>query len=88
MAQPRPLDLGAGVHHDTEPGVTGRYPFVDEYALASRLSYFLWSSMPDDELLRLAGEHKLRENLDAQLAQMTWPQPVTVAVAVSAWVLR
>jgi len=23
---------------------------VDEYSLASRLSYFLWSSMPDDEL--------------------------------------
>ena len=35
-------------------------PLVDEYALASRLSYFLWSSMPDDELFRLAGEHKLR----------------------------
>ena len=29
---------------------------VDEYALASRLSYFLWSTMPDEELLRLAGE--------------------------------
>ena len=28
---------------------------IDEYALASRLSYFLWSSMPDDELFRLAG---------------------------------
>ena len=27
---------------------------VDEYALASRLSYFLWSTMPDDELIRLA----------------------------------
>ena len=31
---------------------------VDEYALASRLSYFLWSSMPDDELFRLAGEQQ------------------------------
>jgi len=27
---------------------------LDDYALASRLSYFLWSSMPDDELLALA----------------------------------
>ncbi len=27
---------------------------VDEFALASRLSYFLWSSTPDDELLNLA----------------------------------
>jgi len=31
---------------------------VDEYSLASRLSYFLWSSMPDDELIRWpAKEH-------------------------------
>ena len=48
----------------------GRVPFVDEYGLASRLSYFLWSSMPDDELIRLAGEHKLREDLQAQVGRM------------------
>jgi hypothetical protein len=29
-------------------------PNQDQYALASRLSYFLWSSMPDSELLELA----------------------------------
>lgn len=28
---------------------------IDSYALASRLSYFLWSTLPDDELLALAG---------------------------------
>lgn len=27
---------------------------LDDFALASRLSYFLWSSMPDEELFRLA----------------------------------
>jgi len=32
---------------------------LDDFALASRLSYFLWSSMPDDELLSLAAERKL-----------------------------
>jgi len=32
---------------------------VDGYEMASRLSYFLWSSMPDEELFRLAGEDKL-----------------------------
>src|SRR5262249_28677676 len=54
-----------------EPGRDGKnYPYVDEYALASRLSYFLWSSMPDDELLRLAGEGNLRKNLNAQLTRM------------------
>jgi hypothetical protein len=46
------------------------YPLVDEYALASRLSYFLWSSMPDEELFRLAAAGKLRKNLPAQLARM------------------
>lgn len=43
---------------------------IDEYALASRLSYFLWSSMPDDELFRLAETGKLRKNLDAQVVRM------------------
>jgi hypothetical protein len=46
------------------------YPLVDEYALASRLSYFLWSTMPDEELMRLADEGRLRQNLSAQLARM------------------
>jgi Protein of unknown function (DUF1592)/Protein of unknown function (DUF1588)/Protein of unknown function (DUF1585) len=47
-----------------------RYPLIDEYALASRLSYFLWSSMPDAELFRLAEEHMLRKNLSTQLKRM------------------
>lgn len=34
---------------------------LNGYAIASRLSYLLWNRMPDDELLRLAGESKLRE---------------------------
>src|SRR5262249_24707659 len=46
------------------------YPLADEYALASRLSYFLWSSMPDVEHFRLAGEKKLRQNLQAQVARL------------------
>ncbi|WP_286178438.1 DUF1592 domain-containing protein [Rhodopirellula sp. JC639] len=32
-----------------------------DYRLASRLSYFLWSSMPDDELLRVAASGRLSE---------------------------
>jgi hypothetical protein len=34
--------------------LTARFANVDEYSLASRLSYFLWSTMPDAELLQLA----------------------------------
>jgi len=32
---------------------------LNDYELATRLSYFLWSSMPDEELFRLAAENKL-----------------------------
>lgn len=44
--------------------------FIDEYALASRLSYFLWSTMPDDELFRLAREGSLRRELPHQIDRM------------------
>jgi hypothetical protein len=45
---------------------------VSDYEMASRLSYFLWGSTPDDELLRLAGEQKLRKPdvLNAQVKRM------------------
>ena len=33
---------------------------LDSYALASRLSYFLWNAPPDDQLLQLAAEGKLQ----------------------------
>jgi hypothetical protein len=47
-----------------------RFAPVDEYSLASRLSYFLWSTMPDDELMALAARGELRANLDAQVKRM------------------
>ncbi len=45
---------------------------LDDYALASRLSYFLWSTMPDDELLSLAAAKKLSQTatLRAQVERM------------------
>ena len=46
------------------------FPFIDEYSLASRLSYFLWSSMPDEKLYGLAREGRLRANLSAEMARM------------------
>jgi len=57
---------------DVQPGggPDDKYPLVDEYALASRLSYFLWSTMPDEELLRLAEKGELRKNLPAQVKRM------------------
>ncbi len=43
-----------------------------EYELASRLSYFLWSTMPDEDLLKLAGENKLHDprTLESQVRRM------------------
>jgi hypothetical protein len=45
---------------------------LDDFALASRLSYFLWSSMPDEELFKLAEQKKLadRETLRDQVERM------------------
>jgi len=45
---------------------------VGQFDLASRLSYFLWSSMPDEELLRAAEQGKLGEPeaLEAQVRRM------------------
>jgi hypothetical protein len=49
----------------------GAYP-VNDLELASRLSFFLWSSIPDDELLDLAerGELRQAEVLEKQVRRM------------------
>jgi hypothetical protein len=45
---------------------------VDNFELASRLSFFLWSRLPDEELLKLAEQGKLNDDvvLDAQVKRM------------------
>lgn len=57
------------IEHDPAVGGIHRLRPVE---LASRLSYFLWSSMPDDELLGLgeSGELAKPEVLDAQIKRM------------------
>src|SRR5262249_28665602 len=45
---------------DVAPGQSAQlHPWIDEWALACRLSYFLWSTLPDDELLGLAQQGTL-----------------------------
>ena len=52
------------------PNVAPKTPYrVSDLELASRLSFFLWSSIPDDELLSVAEQGRLRE--PAVLAQQT-----------------
>jgi Protein of unknown function (DUF1592)/Protein of unknown function (DUF1588)/Protein of unknown function (DUF1587)/Protein of unknown function (DUF1585)/Protein of unknown function (DUF1595) len=53
-----------------EPNNPAKIVPIDEYSLASRLSFFLWSSVPDDELLSLAYKTQLRANLRAQVDRM------------------
>lgn len=45
---------------------------LDDYQLASRLSYLLWATMPDDELMTLADQGKLQDRavLDAQVQRL------------------
>ncbi len=45
---------------------------LNDYELASRMSYFLWSTMPDDELLQHARQGTLRKgtNLEAEIRRM------------------
>jgi hypothetical protein len=54
-----------------EPGNAGEaFSRIDEYSLASRLSYFLWSTMPDEELIALAQRGELRKNFAAQVKRL------------------
>lgn len=53
---------------------------IDEYALASRLSYFLWSSLPDDELREHAQNGSLRHNLRSQVSRMLESPKATALV--------
>ena len=53
-----------------EPNNPDKIVPLDEYALAARLSFFLWASVPDDELLSLAYNKKLRANLRQQVVRM------------------
>jgi len=56
---------------EEEPAIEGVYP-LSNFELASRLSYFLWNSMPDQELFTLAYMGKLQDTLvlEAQVRRM------------------
>jgi hypothetical protein len=58
-SEPEPAGLPAGKNYS-----------VGELALASRLSFFLWSSVPDDELIDLAAKGELKDS--AILEKQVW----------------
>jgi hypothetical protein len=57
---------------DPQSQVAGATFAVDDYAIAARLSYALWQTMPDDELFQLAQAGKLSDpaTLQSQVARM------------------
>lgn len=66
LASPRFLfRMEEPVHSSSDP-----YPLIDEWSLASRLSYFLWSTMPDDALFDLARNGQLRAQLRPTVERM------------------
>jgi mono/diheme cytochrome c family protein len=58
--------------NDPPNAVAGAINRVNDVDLASRLSFFLWSSIPDDELLNAATQGKLKDAavLDQQVKRM------------------
>jgi len=59
------------IEHDPDPAKPAVHD-ISEFELATRLSYFLWASMPDEELFQLASKQDLRKPqiLDAQVRRM------------------
>ena len=53
-----------------EPDNAEHIHLVDEHSLATRLSYFLWSSMPDQRLMELASRGELRKQLDSEVDRL------------------
>ena len=60
------------VELDSHPNDPTSKRLLNDYEIATRLSYFLWSSMPDDELFTLASKGQLQNSavLTAQVKRM------------------
>lgn len=76
LASPKFLFRGEGLDGEKplapEPEAAQEQTVVklNDYELATRLSYFLWSSMPDGELFEVAAAGQLHQRLDEQVARM------------------
>jgi Protein of unknown function (DUF1592)/Protein of unknown function (DUF1588)/Protein of unknown function (DUF1587)/Protein of unknown function (DUF1595)/Protein of unknown function (DUF1585) len=69
LASPQFVFRFERVPSNTQPGKNYR---ISDLELAARLSYFLWSAPPDDQLLALANQGKLKDpvNLEKQVRHM------------------
>lgn len=67
------LERGTAAQHSVAPELQStRVRALNGHEIAARLSYFLWSSMPDDKLLRLADQGSLNESdeIEKQVRRM------------------
>jgi mono/diheme cytochrome c family protein len=71
------------VERDEETAKPGTVQRVTDLELASRLSFFLWSSIPDDPLLQLASDGRLHDPavLDQQVRRMLDDEKSSAIVA-------
>ncbi|HLJ46411.1 MAG TPA: DUF1592 domain-containing protein [Bryobacteraceae bacterium] len=70
------------IERDPAGSTPGSVHRISDFELASRLSFFLWSSIPDDQLLDLASKGKLKEPavLDGQVRRMLADPKATALV--------
>ena len=71
------------IYHVEPLGEPGEQVALDGYAIASRLAYFLWASMPDDALFEAAasGELDSVEGIRNQAARMLADDKARVTIA-------
>lgn len=69
LVSPRFLFL---YENDPQPAIAGGVHPLDDFEFAARLALFLWSSLPDEQLLNLAEQQQLRDSaiLQAQIERM------------------
>ena len=70
LASPRFVFRVEAIEPRSGQSAQTKFADIDEYALASRLSYFLWSTMPDETLTSRAERRELRKNLDREVKRM------------------
>ena len=58
------------IERDADPTDPNKIHRITDLELAARLSYFMWSSMPDEELLAAAEAGKLRASIIPQVKRM------------------
>ena len=70
------------VERDPPQAAPGAAYRISDLELASRLSFFLWSSIPDDELLNLAEKRQAERSRDARSGKCSGCSPMSVPSAL------